>query len=65
MRVGDKLDVTDVKDHVECEALAGLLENFDGFELLGGERGDDAGVGEAGERADVVGVPPVLLLEDA
>lgn len=62
VRVGDELDVADVEDHVQGEALAGLLEDFDGFELLGRERGDDAGVGEAGERADVVGVPSALLL---
>lgn len=62
VRVGDELDVADIEDHVEGEALAGLLEDFDGFELLGGERGDDAGVGEARERADVVGIPSALLL---
>lgn len=62
VRVGDKLDVADVEDHVEGEALASLFEDFDGFELLGGERGDDSCVGEAGERPDVVGVPSALLL---
>lgn len=62
VRVGDELNVADVKDHVQGEALAGLFEDFDGFELGGGERGDDAGVGEAGERANVVGVPSALTL---
>lgn len=62
MRVGDKLDVADVEDHMQGETLAGLFEDFDGLELGGGERGDDACVGETGERADVVGVPSALSL---
>ena len=61
MGVGDELDIANVEDHVEGEALAGLLEDFNGFELGRGEWGDDASGGEAAERADVVGVPSIYI----
>lgn len=51
-----ELDVSDVEDHVQGEALAGVFEYADGFALGGGEGGDDAAVGEALEGLDVVGV---------
>lgn len=56
--VGQELDVADLEDHVEGEAVAGCLENGQSFQLLCGESRDDARVGESGQRADVVGVPP-------
>ena len=58
LRVGDELDVADFEDHVQGEALAGCFEHVGGFDLRGGERGDDALGGEPREGADVVGVPP-------
>lgn len=55
--VGQELDVADLEDHVEGEAVAGCLEHGQSFLLLCGERGNNARIGEAGQRADVVGVP--------
>ena len=62
VRVGQELDIPDVEDHVQGEALAGLFEDFEGVELSGGEWRDDARVGEAAEGADVVGVPSVQFM---
>lgn len=58
VRVGQELDVADVEDHVQREAVAGGLEDLEGLQLGGGQGWDDALVGEAGQGADVVGVPP-------
>jgi hypothetical protein len=55
--VGDELDVADFEDHVESETLAGGFEDLESLFLGVGERGDEARVREAGEGADVVGVP--------
>ena len=55
--VGDKLNVADFEDHVQGEALAGCFEHLGGFDLCGGEGGDDALGREPREGAYVVGVP--------
>ena len=55
--VGQELDVADVEDHVEGQPLTGFLQDGGGFFLRSGERRDEAGGGETGEGADVVGVP--------
>ena len=46
--VGEELDVADFEDHVQGEALAGRFKHVGGFELGGGEGGDEARGGEAG-----------------
>ena len=56
LAVAEELDVADLEDHVEGLAETDLLDQGDGFGLLGGERGDQAGGREAGERGDEVGV---------
>lgn len=55
--VGQELDVANVKDHVQREALARLFQDRSGVLLGVRERRDEACVGEARQRADVVGVP--------
>ena len=57
MRVSQELNVTDLEDHVEREFHAGIFEDLDSLVLSGREGWDDSRVGEAGERADVIGVP--------
>lgn len=59
--VGEPLDVADVEDHVQGEAHAGVFEDLEGFELGGGEGGDFAGGGEAGEGFYEVGVPSLRV----
>ena len=59
VRIGEELDVADFENHVEGKAETGCFEDGGCFFLGGGERGDDAGGGEAGEGADVIGVPSV------
>lgn len=56
--VGQELDVTNVQDHVQSEAQAGLVKDGSGAELLGRKRRDDALVAEAGQGLDVVWIPP-------
>jgi len=60
--VGEPLDVADVEYHVQGEAHAGVFEDLEGFELAGGEGGDFAGFGEAGEGFYEVWVPSLRLL---
>ena len=55
--VTQPLDVADVEDHVQAKPHARIFEDLEGFRLGGRERRDAAGVGEAGQRADVVGIP--------
>ena len=40
--VGDELDIANLEDHVQGEALAGCFEHVRGFDLRGGQWGDDA-----------------------
>ena len=58
--VGEPLNVADVEDHVQAEAHASFFQYGEGGLLGGGEGWDPAGVGEAGEGADEVGVPSAL-----
>ena len=57
VRVRQKLDIANIKNHVQRKAIARLLKDFSSFELSGRQRRDDASVGEASEGADVVWVP--------
>jgi hypothetical protein len=57
MVVGQELDVANVKNHVQSQLKTCVFEDLGGAGLLGGESGDQAGVREAGEGFDVVGVP--------
>lgn len=57
MRVSQELDIADIQDHVKRESVTGILEDLDSVELGIAERGNDARVGETGQRADVVRVP--------
>ncbi len=59
--VGQELNIADIEDHVQRQPVARLLEDVGGFELGGAKGRDDAFVGEAGEGADVVGVPSCKL----
>lgn len=63
VRVGEELDIANVKNHVQGEAVAGGLEDLESLDLGGGEGWDDALVREAGQRADVVGVPSAVQLD--
>jgi hypothetical protein len=57
VRIGQELNIPHIQNHMQREAVASLLQHLQGLLLGVGERRDDACVGEAGERADVVGVP--------
>lgn len=57
MRIRQELNIAHIKHHVQTQPVAGFLQDGQGFILRSGEGRDDAGVGEAGQRADVVGVP--------
>lgn len=57
MRVRQELDIADIQDHVQRKSVAGILEDLDSVELGIAQWGDDARVGETGQRADVVRVP--------
>lgn len=57
MRIRQKLNIAYVQHHMQREPVAGLLKHPNRVQLGGRERRDDARVGEAGQRADVVGVP--------
>lgn len=58
MLIGKELDVANLKDHVQRQTQASIFENLDGFLLGIRKRRNDAFVREAGERTDVVRVPP-------
>lgn len=55
--VADELDVADLEDHVQRQALARLLEDGEGPPLGLAQGRDDALVGEARQGLDEVGVP--------
>lgn len=55
--VAQELNVTHVEDHVQLDAVAHGLEGFEGVDLFGAQRWDDAFVAEPGQTADVVRVP--------
>lgn len=55
--VGEELDVADFEDHVQSKLETCVFEDLGGFELGGRQRRDDAGVGETGERFDIVRIP--------
>lgn len=57
MRIRQELDIAHIQNHMQRETVACLLQHLESFLLGVGERWDDACVGEAGEGADVVGVP--------
>lgn len=57
MRISQELNITNIQNHMQRETVARLLQHLQSFLLGVRERRDDACVGEAGERADVVGVP--------
>ena len=54
--VVQELDLAGVHDHVHLQAGAHGFDDVGGVELGGGERGDEAGVAEAGGGAEEVGV---------
>ena len=56
VRVAEELDVADLQDHVQRQPQARVLEDLDGALLDVGERRDQTGLGEAGQRFDVVRV---------
>ena len=51
-----ELDLAGVHDHVHLQSRAHGFDDVGGFELGGGERGNEAGVGEAGGGAEEVRV---------
>lgn len=62
MIVGQELDVANVEDHVQRELGAGCFQDEGSALLLGGERGNQTCVREAGKGADVVWVPSVFCV---
>lgn len=60
--VGQELDVANVENHVQREALGRLFKDGGGALLGVGERRDEPRVREARQRADVVGIPSVHVL---
>lgn len=57
VRVGDKLDVADLEDHVQLDLVADALEGLECVDLCRRQGRDDAGVAEARQGAHVVRVP--------
>jgi hypothetical protein len=57
MRIAQELNITDIQHHVQRETDASLLEDAESLFLSLGKSGDDSRVAEAGQGADVVGVP--------
>lgn len=57
MRVGQELNIPNIQHHVQTQPGTGILQHLQRLELRLRERGDDACVREAGERAHVVRVP--------
>lgn len=57
LRVGEELDVTNIKNHVEGETEAGGLKDFHGLDLLWRKWWNDACVGETAKGLNIVGIP--------
>lgn len=57
VRVSKELDIADIQDHVQRKSVTGILEDLDSVKLGIAEWGNDAGVRETCQRANVIRVP--------
>lgn len=58
MRVSQELDIADLQNHMQRVLQTRVLQHLQRLELRRRQRGDDSRIGEAGERADIVRIPP-------